>query len=115
MVALVMHHFFSMTVGIAVCAVLVRGIAGNRGKTVGNFWRDLVRVILYFVMPICIVYALFLVSQGSIMNFRPTTVVNVLDQSTAAKGATSTQTIIQGPVASMMAVKMLGTNGGGYF
>ena len=115
MVALVMHHFFSMTVGIVVCAVLVRAIAANRGSTVGNFWRDLVRVILYFVLPVCVVYALFLVSQGSIMNFRPTSVVNVVDQSTAAKGATNTQTIIQGPVASMMAVKMLGTNGGGYY
>jgi len=80
MVALVMHHFYSMTIGIAVCAVLVRGIAGDRGTTIGNFWRDLVRVILYFVMPICIVYALFLCSQGSIMNFKPTTTVNVLDR-----------------------------------
>lgn len=115
MVSLVMHHFFSMAVGIVVCAVLVRGIAADRGRTIGNFWRDLVRVILYFVLPICMVYAMFLVSQGSIMNFRPTCTFNVLDQSSAAGGSSSTQTIIQGPVASMMAVKMLGTNGGGYY
>jgi K+-transporting ATPase ATPase A chain len=115
MVALVMHHFFSMTVGIAICAVLVRGIAGDRGSTIGNFWRDLVRVILYFVLPICIVYALFLVSQGSIMNFRPTSTFNVLDQSGASANSPAQQSIIQGPVASMMAVKMLGTNGGGYY
>jgi K+-transporting ATPase ATPase A chain len=115
MVALVMHHFFSMTVGIAVCAVLVRAIAADRGSTIGNFWRDLVRVILYFVLPVCVVYALFLVSQGSIMNFKPTTTYNVVDQSAAAPGTPVQQSIIQGPVASMMAVKMLGTNGGGYY
>ncbi|MGD1276242.1 MAG: potassium-transporting ATPase subunit KdpA [Tepidisphaeraceae bacterium] len=115
MVALVMHHFFSMSVGVIVAAVLVRGIAGDRGSTIGNFWRDMVRMILYLILPICIVYALFLVSQGSIMNFRPTSTIQVLDQSGAAAGSPNTQAIIQGPVASMMSVKMLGTNGGGYF
>ena len=115
MVALVMHHFFSMAVGIVAAAVLVRGIAGDRGRTIGNFWRDMVRMILYLILPVCVVYALFLVSQGSIMNFRPTSTIQVLDQSGAAAGTPNTQSIIQGPVASMMSVKMLGTNGGGYY
>jgi K+-transporting ATPase ATPase A chain len=115
MVSLVMHHFFSMTVGIAVCAVLVRAIAADRGRTIGNFWRDLVRIILYLVFPVCTLYALFLVSQGSIMNFKAPTTLQLLDQSAATPGTPTIQTIVQGPVASMMSVKMFGTNGGGFY
>ena len=107
MVALASHNFFSAAVGLAVAAALVRGIARDRSGTVGNFWRDLVRIHLYVLLPICLVYALFLVSQGMVQNFRPYTAA------TTVEGAT--QSIAQGPVASQVAIKMLGTNGGGFF
>jgi K+-transporting ATPase ATPase A chain len=115
MVALASHNFWSAAVGIAIAAAFVRGIARDKAKTIGNFWVDLVRLHLYLLIPICIVFALFLVSQGMIQNFRPTTTVTVLDQSGAAAGTPATQTIVQGPVASQIAIKMLGTNGGGYY
>jgi potassium-transporting ATPase potassium-binding subunit len=115
MVALASHNFWSAAVGIAIAAALVRGLARDRAKTIGNFWVDLVRIHLYLLIPICIAYAVFLVSQGMIMNFRPTTTVNVVDQSGATAGSPATQTIVQGPVASQIAIKMLGTNGGGYY
>ncbi len=194
MVALASHNFFSAAVGIAIAAVIVRGIARDKSKTVGNFWADLVRIHLYLLLPICIVYATFLVSQGMVQNFKPYQAVTYLDQpaaptpatqptsqpattqpvaalaelngpsaatflsagdiptgpsaalaqatqaataSTAAQpptepaatqpatqpGATraaatppvTTQIIPGGPVASQVAIKMLGTNGGGFF
>jgi K+-transporting ATPase ATPase A chain len=115
MVALASHNFWSAAVGIAIAAALVRGLARDKATTIGNFWVDLVRLHLYLLIPFCIVFALFLVSQGIIQNFRPTTVVNVVDQTGATAGSPNTQTIIQGPVASQMAIKMLGTNGGGYY
>jgi K+-transporting ATPase ATPase A chain len=115
-VALVMHHFFSAAAGIAVAAALVRGIAVSRGSTVGNFWRDLVRLNLYLLIPVSIVYALFLVSQGTPDNFRPYSTVNAVDQSSAVSTTQpAVQTIAQGPVASMISIKMFGTNGGGFF
>jgi potassium-transporting ATPase potassium-binding subunit len=116
MVALVSHNFFSAAVGICIAAALVRGIARDRSSTVGNFWRDLIRLHLYVLLPICIVYATFLVSQGIIQNFKPYTAANALDQSAATSATQPTvQTIAQGPVASQIAIKMLGTNGGGYY
>ena len=116
MVALASHNFFSAAIGLCVAAALVRGIARDRCNTVGNFWRDLIRVHLYVLLPICVFYALFLVSQGIVQNFRPYTAANVLDQSPAVSATQpAVQTITQGPVASQIAIKMLGTNGGGYF
>ncbi len=106
MVGLASHNFFSAAVGIAVAAALVRGIARDKLKTIGNFWVDLVRINLYLLVPICIVYALFLVSQGMIQNFSPYTTA------TTVEGAQ--QLIPQGPMASQVAIKMLGTNGGGF-
>ena len=105
--ALTSHNFWSAAVGIAIAVALVRGLARDKFKTVGNFWVDLVRLHLYLLIPLCIVYALFLVSQGMIMNFRPTTTLTTLDG--------GSQSIVQGPVASQVAIKMLGTNGGGYY
>jgi len=115
MVALASHNFFSAGVGIAVAAAVIRGIARNRSGTLGNFWRDLVRLHLYLLLPICVVYSLALVSQGMIQNFNPYTTVNALDQTGAAAGTPIQQIIGQGPVASQVAIKMLGTNGGGFF
>ena len=106
MVALTLHNFVSAAVGIGLAAALVRGIARHSVKTLGNFWVDLVRVTYYLLLPICLVFAVFLVSQGMIQNFKPYT------RATTVEGAT--QTIVQGPMASQVAIKMLGTNGGGY-
>ncbi len=106
MVALTIHNFTSAAVGIAIAAALVRGIARHSAKTVGNFWADTVRVTYYLLVPVCVVFALALVSQGMIQNFKPYTTAKTLE------GAP--QTIVQGPMASQVAIKMLGTNGGGY-
>ncbi|HEX3776521.1 MAG TPA: potassium-transporting ATPase subunit KdpA [Polyangiaceae bacterium] len=106
-VALTSHNFFSAGVGIVVAIALIRGIARHETDKIGNFWVDLVRVHLYVLLPICVLFALFLVSQGVIQNFMHPTTWSTLDG--------STQTLMQGPVASQEAIKMLGTNGGGYF
>ncbi|MCE5244758.1 MAG: potassium-transporting ATPase subunit KdpA [Desulfobacteraceae bacterium] len=124
MVGLVFHNFTSAATGIAVLAALVRGIARDRAGTVGNFWVDLTRVSLYLLLPICLVVALFLVSQGMPQNFRPYDTAHLVEPYTdppaqqtagvAGDGTVGTQTIAQGPVASQVAIKMLGTNGGGF-
>ncbi|MGD0541180.1 MAG: potassium-transporting ATPase subunit KdpA [Tepidisphaeraceae bacterium] len=115
MLGLASHNFFSAAVGIAVAAAVIRGIARNRVGTIGNFWRDLVRIHLHLLLPICIVYSLLLVSQGMIQNFNPYTTVSAIDQSGATASQPVQQIIAQGPVASQIAIKMLGTNGGGFF
>ena len=175
MVALVIHNFTSAATGIALAAALVRGIARHTAQTIGNFWVDLVRITYYLLLPICLVFAVFLVSQGMIQNFKPytkakltepytiqvpktddkgqpvTTNVAVLVQAPKLdekgqpvmtngvammvdvpkldeKGQPAMtnvpvmvdqkveeQAIAQGPVASQIAIKMLGTNGGGFF
>jgi potassium-transporting ATPase potassium-binding subunit len=107
MTALAYHNFLSAAVGIAVAIALVRGIARRESKTIGNFWVDTTRATLYVLLPICMVYSLALVSQGVIQNLHPYTVAHTLEN--------QTQTIAQGPVASQEAIKMLGTNGGGFF
>ncbi len=109
MAGLALHNFTSAASGIAVAAALVRGIARHTARTIGNFWVDLVRVHLYLLLPACLVYAVFLVSQGTIQNFKPYEVARVVEPA-----AVETQTIVQGPMASQVAIKMLGTNGGGY-
>jgi K+-transporting ATPase ATPase A chain len=116
MVALASHNFFSAAVGIAIAAALIRGISRDRSTTVGNFWVDLVRIHLYLLLPLCLIYAVFLVSQGMVQNFNHYTVANVLDQSAAVSATQPAQQVVgQGPVASQVAIKMLGTNGGGFF
>ncbi len=106
-VALTSHNFFSAGVGIAVAVALIRGIARHETDKIGNFWVDLVRVHLYVLLPLCVLFALFLVSQGVIQNIAHPSTWSTLDG--------GTQTLMQGPVASQEAIKMLGTNGGGYF
>ena len=71
MVGLAFHNFVSAATGIAIAAALVRGIARHSSQTIGNFWVDLTRTNLYLLLPICLIYALFLVSQGMIQNFKP--------------------------------------------
>lgn len=127
MVALTIHNFASAAVGIGVAAALVRGISRHTAKTIGNFWADTVRVTYYLLAPICVVFALFLVSQGIIQNFEPYATAKTLDpytvqvakidsdgKSVLTDQVVDTQTIVQGPMASQIAIKMLGTNGGGY-
>jgi K+-transporting ATPase ATPase A chain len=175
MAGLTLHNFTSAAVGIGLAAALVRGIARQSATTLGNFWVDLVRVTYYLLLPICLVFAVFLVSQGMIQNFRPYTKAKLTEPFTAqvpkldaqgqpvttnvallvqkpkldAQGAPvltngvavmmdvpllddqgrtvmtnlpvmvdqqiDEQVIAQGPVASQVAIKMLGTNGGGFF
>jgi potassium-transporting ATPase potassium-binding subunit len=107
MAALAVQNFASAAAGIAVAVALIRGFARHSAKTIGNFWVDATRSTLYILVPISIVAALFFVWQGSIQNFKPYETVQTLE------GAT--QTIAQGPLASQLAIKMLGTNGGGFF
>src|ERR1700730_8840547 len=135
MVGLTFHNFVSAATGIAIAAALVRAIARHSAKTIGNFWVDLVRVTYYLLIPICIVFAVFLVSQGMIDNFKPYTkatlvepmkvsvakvdkggqpVVNAAGKPVMEEQAVTEQNIVQGPMASQIAIKMLGTNGGGY-
>src|SRR5258706_698292 len=135
MVALVIHNFASAATGIAIAAGLVRGIARHSGRTLGNFWVDLVRTTYYLLLPICVVFAVFLVSQGMIQNFKPYTKAKLVEpfkvsvERKSEKGepvlgpdgkpvmeeqTVTEQTIAQGPMASQVAIKMLGTNGGGY-
>jgi len=107
MVALAVQNFISAAVGIAVAVALIRGFARRTAKTIGNFWVDVTRCTLYILLPVCILATLFFVWQGSIQNFKgPVT-------ATTVEGAT--QVIEQGPLASQLAIKMLGTNGGGFF
>jgi K+-transporting ATPase ATPase A chain len=135
MVALASQNFFSAAVGIAIAAALVRGIARHSAATIGNFWVDLVRITYYLLLPICLVFAVFLISQGMIQNFKGYDAAALSEKETVqvpkldaggnpvkdAQGnavtvpqVVDTQSIPEGPMASQMAIKMLGTNGGGY-
>jgi len=152
MVALVIHNFTSAATGIAIAAALVRGLSRHSTRLLGNFWVDLVRVTYYLLVPVCLVFAVVLVSQGMIQNFKPYTQAKLLEPYTISVPATDakgqpvttnmavtvttpkldakgqpvmtnvpvmvnqtvdTQSISQGPMASQVAIKMLGTNGGG--
>jgi K+-transporting ATPase ATPase A chain len=135
MVALALHNFVSAATGISIAAALVRGIARHSAKTIGNFWVDLVRTTYYLLLPICLVFAVVLVSQGMIQNFKPYTTAKLVEpyKNSVAKmddkgqpvvdkdgkpvmedQTVTDQSIVQGPMASQIAIKMLGTNGGGY-
>lgn len=115
MVGLASHNFFSAGVGIAVAAALVRAIGRDKAKGIGNFWVDLVRIHIYLLLPLSLVFALFLVSQGMIQNFSGYTAAALLDTAAGVKAGMPMQSIAQGPVASQVAIKMIGTNGGGFF
>ncbi|MGA7318194.1 MAG: potassium-transporting ATPase subunit KdpA [Silvibacterium sp.] len=108
MVGLAYHNFLSAAVGIAMAIALVRGIARRQASTIGNFWVDATRSILYVLLPICLVLAPLLIGQGVIQNLKPYTQAQTLEHSNQP------QTIAQGPVASQEVIKMLGTNGGGF-
>jgi K+-transporting ATPase ATPase A chain len=110
-----LHFFFSSAVGIAVAAVLVRGVARKQTTNIGNFWVDLTRITLYLFIPICLVYALIDIATGIPMNFNGYTTANTLDQSAATSTTQPTQqVIVQGPMAAYCAPKVLGLNGPGF-
>jgi len=136
MVALAGQNFFSAATGMAVAYALIRGFAARSARSIGNFWVDLTRSTLYVLLPLSLVLAVFLMGQGVIQNFSAYKQVELLDPVTYtqpqtgadgqplldAKGQpltatlrSATQTIAMGPVASQEAIKMLGTNGGGFF
>jgi K+-transporting ATPase ATPase A chain len=107
MAALAVQNFVSAAVGIAVAVALIRGFARHTTKTIGNFWADVTRCTLYVLLPICVLTTLFFVSQGCIQNFKAPVTAQTLEG--------TQQVIEQGPLASQLSIKMLGTNGGGYF
>jgi len=132
MAGLAYHNFTSAAVGISLAIAFIRGIARREKETIGNFWVDMTRATLWVLLPMCVVGALLLVSQGVVQNLRPYDTVRVVEpqqiQKTAADGkpmvgadgkplmdTVSDQTIAQGPVASQEVIKELGTNGGGFF
>jgi potassium-transporting ATPase potassium-binding subunit len=136
MLGLTVQNFFSAATGIVVVIALIRGFARHTAKTIGNAWVDLTRITLYVLLPISFVYALFLVSQGVIQNFdayKDVTTIKATKYDAPKNGpdgqplkddkgnpvmetvTTPTQTLAMGPVASQEAIKMLGTNGGGFF
>jgi potassium-transporting ATPase potassium-binding subunit len=107
MAGLATHNFFSAAVGIVVAVALVRAIKRTSSATIGNFWVDTTRTLLYILLPASFIYALLLIAQGVPQNLHNYTVAHTLEG--------QTQTIAQGPVASQEAIKMLGTNGGGFY
>ena len=107
MMQLAFHNFVSAAVGMGVAVALVRGISRRSAGKLGNFWVDTVRGTLYVLLPFSLVFALMLVQQGAIQNFRPYVELTTLE------GAT--QVLAMGPVASQEAIKQIGTNGGGFF
>jgi potassium-transporting ATPase potassium-binding subunit len=124
MAGLAYHNFTSAAVGIAMAIAIIRGIARREQETIGNFWVDLTRAILWVLLPVCLVVAMIFVSQGMIQNLRPYTHTQLVDAqtvtTTGTDGKTTTQVvneqkIPQGPVASQEAIKIFGTNGGGFF
>jgi potassium-transporting ATPase potassium-binding subunit len=123
MAGLAYHNFVSAGVGLALAIAIIRGIARRESKTIGNFWVDVTRGLLWVLAPVCLVIALIFVSQGMVQNLRPYDTAKFLNpqtvQTTGADGKTTSQTvtdqvILQGPVASQEAIKIFGTNGGGF-
>ena len=116
-VGLVFQNFVSAAAGIAVAAALVRGVVRRSVRTLGNFWVDMVRVNLYLLLPLSLALSVFLTSQGVIQSFKPYVPLASLGSATAPAGSAGLEAprIAQGPAASQSAIKILGTNGGGFF
>jgi potassium-transporting ATPase potassium-binding subunit len=132
MTGLAYHNFISAAVGIALAIAFIRGVARRQTQTIGNFWVDLVRCNLWILLPVCVIGALVLVSQGVVQNLKPYDTVTLVEpmqvqkvgldgrpvvdaQGKQVMDTVTEQTIAQGPVASQEIIKELGTNGGGYF
>ncbi|MCX5995177.1 MAG: potassium-transporting ATPase subunit KdpA [Chloroflexi bacterium] len=116
MLGLTVQNFLSAATGMAILIALVRGFVRHSGNTIGNFWTDMTRGILYILLPLAFVLALALVSQGVVQTFHHSQQVSLLQSTQDASGQTITeQTLALGPAASQVAIKQLGTNGGGFF
>jgi potassium-transporting ATPase potassium-binding subunit len=124
MAGLAYHNFTSAATGIALAVAVIRGIARREQETIGNFWVDVTRTLLWILLPVCLVISMIFVSQGMIQNLKPYVTTEMVDsqtvQTTGTDGKTTTQVvkeqvIPQGPVASQEAIKIFGTNGGGFF
>ncbi len=114
--ALTVQNFLSAAVGMAVVIALIRGFVRRNTATLGNFWTDLTRGTIYILLPLSCVFAVILASQGVVQNFKPYVDAQLLETTTNDQGeAVTKQTIASGPVASQIAIKQLGTNGGGFF
>ena len=116
MLGLTVQNFVSAATGMAVLVALVRGFARRSAGTVGNFWSDMTRSTLYILLPLSLMGALFLVSQGVVQTFEPYQKVTLVEPTQGGDGnPVSEQTLAVGPVASQVSIKQLGTNGGGFF
>ncbi len=116
MLALTVQNFVSAATGMAIVVALIRGLRARSAQTIGNFWVDLTRSTLYILLPLSLILAIILVSQGVIQNFNAYQPVPLLQATTDANGHAVTQQVLpMGPAASQIAIKELGTNGGGFF
>ncbi|HMD40077.1 MAG TPA: potassium-transporting ATPase subunit KdpA [Candidatus Acidoferrum sp.] len=124
MAGLAYHNFASAAVGIALAIAVIRGVSRHESKTIGNFWVDLTRCFLWVLLPVCLVGSLVLISQGVVQTLKPYATAQLVEpqtvQTQGVDGKTVSQTVTQqviavGPVASQEAIKMFGTNGGGFF
>lgn len=116
MLGLTVQNFVSAATGMAVLIAVIRGFIQKQIETIGNFWVDLVRSVLYILLPLSIILSLVLVSQGVVQTFTPSAKAELLQSIRDADGKTVTEQVIAlGPVASQIAIKQLGTNGGGFF
>ena len=116
MLGLAVQNFVSAATGIAVLIALVRGFTRRQSNDIGNFWADLVRATLYILLPLAILLSVALVSQGVVQTFRPYKVIELVQPITGSDGRLITNQVLPlGPAASQVAIKQLGTNGGGFF
>ncbi|MBP1691015.1 MAG: kdpA [Bacteroidetes bacterium] len=116
MAGLTVQNFVSAATGMAVLALFIRGLSRHSARTLGNFWVDMTRSVLYVLLPGSIILALLLISQGVVQNFEPYASVHVLQSPTGTSGDQVTEQVLpMGPAASQVAIKQLGTNGGGFF
>ena len=116
MIGLTVHNFLSAAVGMAVLIALIRGFVRHSAQTIGNAWVDMTRSVLYILVPLSLILAVVLVSQGVVQTFNASQKAQLLQPTQDTSGQTVTQqTIAVGPVASQIAIKQLGTNGGGFF
>jgi K+-transporting ATPase ATPase A chain len=116
MLGMTVQNFVSAATGMAVLVAFIRGFTRHTVQTIGNFWVDLTRTVLYILLPLSFVVALVLVSQGVVQTLRPYQTVELVQPTTDADGAAVTEQVLAvGPAASQIAIKQLGTNGGGFF
>ncbi len=116
MAGFTVQNFVSAATGMAVLALFIRGVSRHSVRTLGNFWVDMTRSTLYILLPVAVILSLLLVSQGVVQNFKPYTAAHLFQPTTDAGGTQVTEQLLpMGPAASQVAIKQLGTNGGGFF